>query len=53
MFLSTSGGGVAPLTRVNDKIYQNGGIGPVTSALHATYWQWIHDPVYRTSIAYR
>ena len=53
VFLSTSGGGVAPLTRVNDKIYQNGGIGPVTSALHATYWQWIHDPVYRTEIAYR
>jgi len=53
VFLSTSGGGVAPLTRVNDRVYQNGGIGPVTSALHTRYWQWVHDPVYRTEIDYK
>ena len=53
VFLSTSGGGVAPLTRVNDRVYQNGGIGPVTSELHARYWRWIHDPAYRTEIDYR
>lgn len=52
VFLSTSGGGVAPLTRVNDRVYQNGSIGPVTTALHATYWRWIHDPAYRTEISY-
>ena len=53
VFLSTSGGGVAPLTRVNDRVYQNGGIGPVTAALHETYWQWIHDPAYRSEIDYQ
>ena len=52
VFLSTSGGGVAPLTRVNDRVYQNGGIGPVTATLHETYWQWIHDPAYRSEIDY-
>jgi len=52
VFLSTSGGGVASLTRVNDRVYQNGGIGPVTSALHDTYWRWIRDPAYRTDIDY-
>jgi len=52
VFLSTSGGGVAPLTRVDDRVFQNGGIGPVTAALHQTYWEWIHDPVFRTEIEY-
>ena len=52
VFLLTSGGGVAPLTRVNNRVYQNGAVGPVTSALHATYWRWIHDPAYRTEINY-
>ncbi|MGC6452444.1 MAG: aminotransferase class IV [Candidatus Puniceispirillaceae bacterium] len=52
VFLSTSGGGVAPLTRVDDRVFQNGGVGPVTSALHKTYWRWIHDPAYRTEIDY-
>lgn len=52
VFLSTSGGGVAPLTRVDDRIFCNGGIGPVTAALHQTYWRWIHDARYRSEISY-
>ena len=52
VFLSTSGGGVMPLTRVDDRIFSNGGIGPVTTAMHETYWRWTQDPVYRTEIEY-
>ena len=52
VFLSTSGGGVAPLTRVDDRIFSNGQAGPITTALHQTYWRWIHEPAYRTDIDY-
>ena len=52
VFLSTSGGGVAPLTRVDDRIFCNGAVGPVASALHETYWRWIHDPALRSEISY-
>lgn len=52
VFLSTSGGGVLPLTRVDDRVFCNGVAGPVTSALHETYWRWIHTAAYRTEIAY-
>jgi len=52
VFLSTSGGGVMPLTRVDDRIFSNGAIGPVAAAMHETYWQWIQDPAYRTEIEY-
>ncbi len=52
VFLSTSGGGVMPLTRVDDRTFSNGAIGPVASAMNDTYWQWIHDPAYRTEIDY-
>ncbi|MEC7238230.1 MAG: branched-chain amino acid--2-keto-4-methylthiobutyrate aminotransferase, partial [Pseudomonadota bacterium] len=51
-FLSTSGGGVAPLTRVDDRIFCSGAIGPVASAIHQTYWRWIHDPAHRSEISY-
>ena len=52
VFLSTSGGGVMPLTRVDDRIFSNGAIGPVAAAMHETYWLWIQDPAYRTEIEY-
>lgn len=52
VFLSISGGGVAPLTRIDDRIFRKGGIGPVTTKIHETYWRWIHDATYRTEISY-
>ena len=52
VFLSTSGGGVAPLTRVDDRIFCNGGVGPVTTAIHQTYWRWIHEARFRSEIRY-
>ena len=38
--------------RVDDRFFSNGAIGPVATAMHETYWQWIHDPAYRTEIEY-
>ena len=51
-FLSTSGGGVLPVTRVDGKPLGSGRIGPLTQRLQETYWAWHRDPRYATPIAY-
>ena len=53
VFISTSGGGIFALTRVDDRIFANGAIGPITAKLHATYWDWMMRPAFRTEITYR
>lgn len=52
VFISSSGGGVIALTRVDDHIFGNGAAGPVTTDLHATYWDWMMRPDMRTDITY-
>lgn len=51
-FLSTSGGGVLPVTRVDGQPVGNGRPGPRTQQLVATYWDWHRDPRYSQPIAY-
>lgn len=53
VFISTSGGGVAPITQVDDRIFSNGAPGPLTSATHKAYFEWAMRPENRTQIAYR
>jgi branched-chain amino acid aminotransferase len=52
VFLSSSGGGVLPITRVDDRIFGNGKAGPVAQALHDLYWAWTKRPAHRTEIRY-
>lgn len=51
-FLSTSGGGVLPLTRIDGRPVGSGAIGPVTQKLRDTYWEWHKDPRYSTPVEY-
>lgn len=51
-FLSSSGGGVLPVTRVDGRPVGDGRIGAVTQRLVETYWAWHRDPRYATPIAY-
>ena len=53
VFISTSGGGVIGLTKVDDRIFANAAVGPVTAKLHETYWDWMLHPAFRTEIGYR
>ena len=53
VFISSSGGGVLAITRVNERIFANGTTGPITTALHARYWDWMYRPALRTEITYR
>ena len=43
-FLSSSGGGVLPVTRVDGQPLGDGRPGPVTRRLVQTYWDWHRDP---------
>ena len=52
VFMSTSGGGVLAITRVDEKIFANGTTGPITKALNARYWEWMYRPALRTEISY-
>lgn len=53
VFLSSSGGGALPITRVDDRVFGNGVPGPVSSRLRALYWEWTQRPEHRTGIDYR
>lgn len=51
-FISTSGGGVLPVTRVDGNKVGDGAIGPITRKLSDTYWAWHKDPAMYMAIAY-
>ena len=44
VFLTTSGGGIVPVTRIGGRIYGNGAPGPVASAIRERYWDWMKRP---------
>ncbi|MEM8576303.1 MAG: aminotransferase class IV [Pseudomonadota bacterium] len=52
VFLTSSGGGILPVARVDDRQFSNGSAGPVSLALRERYFDWIARPAYRTEISY-
>jgi len=52
VFLSSSGGGVIPIIRVNETIFGNGASGPISVRLNETYWKWTTLEKYRNPIDY-
>ena len=52
VFISTSGGGVLPVTRVDKRLVGDGRPGPITQRLVQTYWAWHADPAYSQPIDY-
>ncbi len=52
VFLSSSGGGVIPIIRVNETIFGNGASGPISVQLNETYWKWTTLEIYRDPIDY-
>jgi branched-chain amino acid aminotransferase len=51
-FLSSSGGGVLPVTRVDGQAIGPGAPGPITSRLVETYWAWHRLPAYSRPVRY-
>ena len=52
VFLSTSAGGVLPVTRIDGVPVGEGRIGPVTQRLTDIYWAWHRDPRHSTPVDY-
>lgn len=52
VFLSSSGGGVVPVTQVDDRHFSNGTPGPVAQALRADYFTWLTREDLRTPVTY-
>ncbi len=52
VFISTSGGGVLPITRVDDRAIGDGKPGAITQRLVQAYWDWHSDPTYSLAIDY-
>jgi branched-chain amino acid aminotransferase len=52
VFLSTSGGGVLPVTQVDGQAVGSGQPGAVTRRLVGTYWAWHADSAYSLLIDY-
>lgn len=51
-FVTSSAGGVLPVTRVDGQPVGDGRIGAVTQRLIDTYWAWHRDPRYSTPVDY-
>ena len=52
VFISTSAGGVLPVTMIDKRAVADGQVGPVTQRLVQTYWAWHADPAYSLAIDY-
>ncbi|MEM9279823.1 MAG: aminotransferase class IV [Pseudomonadota bacterium] len=51
-FVSTTGGGATPVTRINERILGNDSQGPVTALISETYWKWHEIDKFRQEISY-
>lgn len=52
VFLSSSGGGIIPVARVDDRSFSNAAPGPVARQLRADYFEWLERDALRTPITY-
>ena len=51
-FLTSTAGGIIPITKVDDQLIGNGSPGPLTLRLKDLYWALHENPKYTTPVAY-
>ncbi|OED44746.1 branched-chain amino acid--2-keto-4-methylthiobutyrate aminotransferase [Chromatiales bacterium (ex Bugula neritina AB1)] len=52
VFATTTGGGIIPVSRINQRIFSNDGAGEISRILQERYWQWHSDPSMSEAINY-
>jgi branched-chain amino acid aminotransferase len=52
VFLTSTAGGVMPVTRVDGKAVADGRPGSLTLAIRQKYWAWHEDPRYSSAVSY-
>ena len=50
IFISSTAGGVSPVTEYDGKKVGDGRPGPLGNRIHELYWKWHQDPAYCTAI---
>lgn len=53
IFLTSTAGGIMPVSTLDGADVGGGSTGPVTSRIRQTYWDWHSDPRMSTPVAYR
>lgn len=51
VFASSSGGGVLPITKIDNQVVADGNPGPTTWRIREVYWQWHDDQKYSTAVS--
>ncbi|RUW47193.1 branched-chain amino acid transferase [Mesorhizobium sp. M1A.F.Ca.ET.072.01.1.1] len=52
VFITSTAGGIMPVTRIDDTEIANGQVGPITCQLMDRYWQKHDDPAWSTPVSY-
>lgn len=52
VFITSTAGGIMPVSRIDNAIIGKGQVGPVTRRLTDLYWQKHDDPAWSTAVAY-
>ena len=52
VLITTSGGGVVPITKIDDRVFSDGAPGEITTTLQNRYFDWAMRPENRTEIDY-
>jgi branched-chain amino acid aminotransferase len=50
VFITSTAGGVMPVTRIDDRVVGSGIIGPMTARIHEAYWLHHGDPDWSTPV---
>jgi branched-chain amino acid aminotransferase len=53
VFITSTAGGIMPVTRLDSRPVADGRVGPVTTRIRAKYWEWHGDAKYSEPVAYR
>ncbi|MER9676935.1 aminotransferase class IV [Mesorhizobium sp. M0208] len=52
VFITSTAGGIMPVTRIDDAAIASGQVGPITRRLMDLYWQKHDDPAWSTAVIY-
>lgn len=52
VFVTSTAGGIMPVTKVDQGPIGSGGVGPITKRITESYWQMHQDPEFRKTINY-
>jgi branched-chain amino acid aminotransferase len=52
IFLTSTAGGVMPVSRLDGRPVGDGGVGELTARIRQTYWDWHEDPRFTKEVVY-